>query len=131
MASTASTFITRPVSHSIHDLTRKDTDGILCRLGISIQNRVITGNAHPKGNLGRNLLINTKIRIELLESPTFAYTRMLQEIHDLRITPYDAWDKQDWLCLDCIVEILRSHYRLQLWLLVHLVKRKSQRALHD
>ncbi|RDB17923.1 hypothetical protein Hypma_000688 [Hypsizygus marmoreus] len=67
-----------------------------------------------KGRIAQNLVDGPLLR-EMLSSSSFTYTKMLQEIHEIRTPPYDTWDKQDWLCEACITNILRSH--LHLWLL--------------
>ncbi|KAF8230080.1 hypothetical protein L208DRAFT_141033 [Tricholoma matsutake] len=57
----------------------------------------------------------------------FTYTTLLQEINDIRTSEFDMWDKQDWLCLQCIQVILRSH--LHLWLLER--KRKAGKTIPE
>jgi hypothetical protein len=57
--------------------------------------------------------------------PGFTYTTFLQEIHDVRTSEFDTWDKQDWLCLQCVEETIQSH--LHLWFLEH--KRKGMSTI--
>jgi hypothetical protein len=67
-----------------------------------------------KGKLPGSMYDATRLRGEI-RVPNFTYTRLMREIHDIRIPPYDAWDKQDALCEQCITGILQTH--LHLWLL--------------
>ncbi|KAF9464131.1 hypothetical protein BDZ94DRAFT_1257074 [Collybia nuda] len=84
-------------------------------------------NKYLKGNLYQSQSISDYLSSEVDSSTTSIHTRMLREIHDLRVVSYDTWDKQDWLCADCIVEILRVH--LHLWLLF--LKKRSGEIIPD
>lgn len=74
-----------------------------------------------KGLLSAGLVEYPQLHSQLSHTG-FTYTALLQEIHDLRTSEFDTWDKQDWLCLQCIMEIIKSH--MHLWLLER--KRKGK-----
>ncbi|KAF9464132.1 hypothetical protein BDZ94DRAFT_516074 [Collybia nuda] len=69
--------------------------------------------SYLKGNLNQNPFIRELIREEMSAMPNF--TDILEEMHDLHIPLFNTWEKKDWLCLECIVNIIRAH--LHLWLL--------------
>ncbi|KAF5382585.1 hypothetical protein D9615_002789 [Tricholomella constricta] len=72
-------------------------------------------NAIPqlvKGNFISNVLDGPNFRTRVMN---VAYTKLLNEIYQVKTSAYDTWNKQDWLCEACIIEIIRSH--LHLWYL--------------
>lgn len=79
--------------------------------------------SYLKGNLFSNVLVLDYLCVKLFDIVPFSYAHMLEQMHDLRVTPYDDWNKQDWLCSNCIVDILKTH--LHLWLLLQKKKGES------
>jgi len=77
-----------------------------------------------EGTLSSGLVEAQSLR-DQLDDQAFTYTSFLQEIHDIRISEFHTWDKQDWLCLQCLRKIIQAH--LHLWLLER--KRKGRLAI--
>jgi hypothetical protein len=75
----------------------------------------------PQGSLRLNLAERPWLDGQL-GALDFSYTNLFQDIHGIRKSEFSTWDQQDWLCLQCIEEIIRSH--LHLWLLER--KRKGK-----
>ncbi|KAF8073608.1 hypothetical protein FPV67DRAFT_1478596 [Lyophyllum atratum] len=67
-----------------------------------------------KGSLAHSISDGPALRTRI-NDPTFSYTDLLEEIHQVRTPPYDSWNKQDWLCTACTIAVIRDH--LHLWLL--------------
>lgn len=113
----ASTCITRPVRPFNPCHLTAGIDGIIDWEYLQGIDSTWKGSisSYLKGNLLSNASVTNYLRAELFESVAFSYTHMLEQIHDLRVAPYDDWEKQDWLCSNCIVNILQAH--LHLWLL--------------
>jgi len=60
-------------------------------------------------------------------SSSFSLSVFMDEIYDMKISAYDNWDKQDWLCYVCVMEIIQRH--LYLWWLEQ--KRKAGQQIPE
>lgn len=67
-----------------------------------------------KGNFSQSKVDGPALAARF-DDPNFAYTKLLDEIHRVRTPAYGSWNKGDWICATCIIEIVRTH--LHIWLL--------------
>ncbi|KAF8073631.1 hypothetical protein FPV67DRAFT_1478700 [Lyophyllum atratum] len=64
-----------------------------------------------KANLINNA-VDRWLRLNTENEPLFTST-LLSDIHRLRLPAYESWHKEDWMCEECIIDIIRNH--LHIW----------------
>ncbi|KAF8644677.1 hypothetical protein AX16_008337 [Volvariella volvacea WC 439] len=67
-----------------------------------------------KGDLSRNT-IELAFFDEIKDKPSFTYHNMMKRMFKTKLSGFDSWTEQDWLCMNCVKEFITSH--LHLWFL--------------